>query len=520
MKRLHRKRDAAALSSRLIRRPIQRMVWLFLLPTFAAFCIGFLYPFLKGAFLSFCKFKLTSQWTWVGFSNYVKAFSDSTFVHAFWDTALFAFVSVLFINVLAFAVAYFLTKGIKGSNLFRTVFFMPNLIGGIVLGYSWSMIFDGILVKYNTSVVLESKYGFWGLIILMCWQQVGYMMIIYIAGLQSIPEDMLEAARIDGANSWQMLWKVTIPNMMSSFTICIFLTLTNGFKLFDQNLALTGGRPVLQQPDGSVIILMNSFKSNAAVNTETFALPNEDSFVGLQNYIKGMTFGNYPFIKAVLYSLFITLASSALILLCTSMAAWYVSRVGSLVSKIIYYLCVFSMVVPFQMVRFTLSRTAEQVKLPYFSFTSMAFAKIGLNTPWTIPIVYLGFGAGLAVFMFSGFVKTIPLEIEEAAVIDGCGPLRTFFLVVLPMMKPTFISVGVLEIMWVWNDFLLPYLVLDRTKYMTIPIVIQHLKGSYGQVDMGATMALILLSILPVIVFYLCCQKHIIKGVAAGAVKG
>ena len=253
MKRLHRKRDAAALSSRLIRRPIQRMVWLFLLPTFAAFCIGFLYPFLKGAFLSFCKFKLTSQWTWVGFSNYVKAFSDSTFVHAFWYTALFAFVSVLFINVLAFTVAYFLTKSIKGSNLFRTVFFMPNLIGGIVLGYIWSMIFDGILVKYDTSVVLESKYGFWGLIILMCWQQVGYMMIIYIAGLQSIPEDMLEAARIDGANSWQMLWKVTIPNMMSSFTICIFLTLTNGFKLFDQNLALTGGRPFLQQPDGSVI---------------------------------------------------------------------------------------------------------------------------------------------------------------------------------------------------------------------------------------------------------------------------
>ncbi len=253
MKRLHGKHDPAALSSRLIRRPIQRMVWLFLLPTFAAFCIGFLYPFLKGAFLSFCKFKLTSQWKWVGFDNYVKAFSDNSFVHAFWYTALFSFVSVLFINALAFTVAYFLTKGIKGSNLFRTVFFMPNLIGGIVLGYIWSMIFDGILVKYSTSVVLETRYGFWGLIILMCWQQVGYMMIIYIAGLQSIPEDMLEAARIDGATNWQALWKVTIPNMMSSFTICIFLTLTNGFKLFDQNLALTGGRPFLQQPDGSVI---------------------------------------------------------------------------------------------------------------------------------------------------------------------------------------------------------------------------------------------------------------------------
>ena len=268
------------------------------------------------------------------------------------------------------------------------------------------------------------------------------------------------------------------------------------------------------------LVLVNSFKANAYVNTETFAMPNEESFVGFDNYVKGMTFGNYPFAKSVGYSLFITIVSSALILVCTSMAAWYIARVGSAFSKIVYYLCVFSMVVPFQMVMFTLSRTAEQVKLPYFSFTSMAFAKIGLNTPWTIPIVYLGFGAGLAVFMFSGFVKTIPLEIEEAAAIDGCGPVRTFFLVVLPMLKPTFISVGVLEIMWVWNDFLLPYLVLDLNKYRTIPIVIQYLKGSYGQVDMGATMALILLSIVPVIIFYLCCQKHIIKGVAAGAVKG
>ena len=254
-----------------------------------------------------------------------------------------------------------------------------------------------------------------------------------------------------------------------------------------------------------LIVLMNSFKSNAAVNTETFAFPDANSFVGFQNYIKGMTFGNYPFLKAVGYSLFITLASTALILVCTSMAAWYVSRVGSFFSKIVYYLCVFSMVVPFQMVMFTLSRTANQ---------------LSLDTPWTIPVIYLGFGAGLAVFMFCGFVKSIPLEIEEAAAIDGCGPVRTFFQVVLPMMKPTMISVGVLEIMWVWNDFLLPYLVLDRTEYMTIPIVIQHLKGSYGQVDMGATMALILLSILPVIIFYLCCQKYIIKGVAAGAVKG
>ena len=253
------------------------------------------------------------------------------------------------------------------------------------------------------------------------------------------------------------------------------------------------------------IVLMNSFKSNASINTATFALPNEQTWMGLQNYIKGMTFGNYPFWKSVLFSLLITVVSTFLILLCTSMAAWYVARVGTLFSKIVYYLCVFSMIVPFQMVMFTLARTSDSLKL---------------NTPWMIPVVYLGFGAGLAVFMFSGFVKSIPLEIEEAAAIDGCGPIRTFFLVVLPLLKPTLISVGVLEIMWVWNDYLLPYLVLDRTKYMTIPIHIQYLKGSYGSVDMGATMALILLSIIPIIIFYLTCQKYIIKGVAAGAVKG
>ena len=254
-----------------------------------------------------------------------------------------------------------------------------------------------------------------------------------------------------------------------------------------------------------LLVLINSFKTNAAINLNTFALPNSETFMGWQNYIKGMTFGNYPFYRSVEYSVVITILSVALILVCTSMAAWYISRVGSVFSKIVYMLCVFSMIVPFQMVMFTLSKTADTLKL---------------NTPWTIPVIYLGFGAGLAVFMFSGFVKSIPLEIEEAAAIDGCGPVRTFFSVVLPMLKPTLVSVGVLEIMWVWNDYLLPYLVLDRTQYMTIPIHIQYLKGSYGTVDMGATMALILLAIIPVVIFYLCCQKYIIKGVAAGGVKG
>ena len=254
-----------------------------------------------------------------------------------------------------------------------------------------------------------------------------------------------------------------------------------------------------------VMVAINSFKLNTFVKTDTFALPNEDSYAGWANFVKGMTFGNYPFFKSALYSLVITLLSTALIVICTSMAAWYIARVNSRFCRIVYFACVFSMVVPFQMVMFTLSKTADVLKL---------------NTPWTIPIIYLGFGAGLAVFMFTGFVKSIPLEIEEAAAIDGCGPLRTYFSVVLPMLKPTMISVGILEIMWVWNDYLLPYLVLDRTKYMTIPIHIQYLKGSYGTVDLGATMALILTSIIPVVVFYLTCQKHIIKGVAAGAVKG
>ena len=217
----------------------RRWALLFLGPVVAAFAIGFVWPFIQGIYLSLCNFRLISDAKFVGFSNYVKAFQDPSFTHSFWYSALYAIVSLVLINVLAFAVAYALTQGIKGSNLFRTVFFMPNLIGGIVLGYIWSMIFDGILSHFNTSILLDSKFGFWGLIILMCWQQIGYMMIIYIAGLQAVPEDMLEAARIDGATRAQTLFKVTIPNVMPSITICMFLSLTNGFKLFDQNLALT-----------------------------------------------------------------------------------------------------------------------------------------------------------------------------------------------------------------------------------------------------------------------------------------
>ena len=257
--------------------PLRRWAWLFLGPVTAAFVIGFVWPFIQGIYLSFCKFKLIRNAQFIGFGNYVTAFKDASFMHSFWYTALFAIVSLLFINILGFAAAYALTQGIKGSNLFRTVFFMPNLIGGIVLGYLWSMIFDGILSRYGTSILLETKYGFWGLIILMCWQQIGYMMIIYIAGLQSVPEDMLEAAKIDGATKTQTLFRVTIPNVMPSITICTFLSLTNGFKLFDQNLALTAGQPFIIQPDGTTV-----------KTTEMLALNIYNTFYGQNSASKGV----------------------------------------------------------------------------------------------------------------------------------------------------------------------------------------------------------------------------------------
>ena len=274
---MKRRRDPAAVNSDIIRKPIQRCAPIFLWPMVASFLIGFIWPFAQGLFLSFTKFKTTSKWTWVGLDNYVKALADESFRYSFGYTALYAVVSVILINVLAFTVAYALTQKIKGANLFRTVFFMPNLIGGIVLGYIWSMIFDGLLSNYGKSILTDSTWGFWGLIILMCWQQIGYMMIIYIAGLQAVPEDMLEAAKIDGANGWQTLFKVTIPNVMPSITICMFLTLSNGFKLFDQNLALTGGYPYIINPDGTSVH-----------TTEMLALNIYNTFYGQNTSSRGV----------------------------------------------------------------------------------------------------------------------------------------------------------------------------------------------------------------------------------------
>lgn len=252
-----------------------------------------------------------------------------------------------------------------------------------------------------------------------------------------------------------------------------------------------------------VVVLFNSFKKKAFINLEPFKPPTEQTWTGLDNYTTAID--QYGFLEAVGWTVFITVGSVLVILLCTSMCAWFITRVRNRFTKGMYLLCVFSMVVPFQMVMFTLSLVAD---------------RLGLNTPWGIIIVYLGFGAGLAVFMFCGFVKAIPIEIEQAAMIDGCSPVRTFFSVVLPIMKPTYISVGILEAMWIWNDFLLPYLVLDQKRFKTIAIVIQYMKGSYGRVDMGAVMAALIMAIIPIIIFYLSCQKYIIKGVAAGAVKG
>ena len=254
-----------------------------------------------------------------------------------------------------------------------------------------------------------------------------------------------------------------------------------------------------------IVVLLNSFKSNDAINRSLFSLPDTAAFAGGEHYQTALTFGNYPFLRSFGYSVLISAVSTFLIIVCCSMAAWYIVRVGSAFSKIFYCLCLFSLAVPFQMLMFTLSSTAY---------------RLGLDKPWTIPLIYLGYGAGLAVFMFTGFVRTLPYEIEEAAIMDGCGPVRTFFSVVFPMMSPISISVGILQLMWIWNDYLLPYLVLDITEYRTIPIHIQYLKGSYGSVDLGASLAVIVMSLVPIVVIYLFCQKYIVKGIAAGAVKG
>ena len=251
------------------------------------------------------------------------------------------------------------------------------------------------------------------------------------------------------------------------------------------------------------IILANSFKLETNISNEPFRLPTVETWVGLGNYKLGID--KYGLLSGVGWTLMITIGSVVAILLLCSMFAWFITRVKTLYSKILYTLCVFSMVVPFQMVMFTLSKTADTLRL---------------NTPWGIIVVYLGFGAGLSVFMFSGFVKGIPLEVEEAAMIDGCTPLRTFFRVVLPIMQPTYITVGILQTMWIWNDFLLPYLVLDRTRFNTISLLIQTMKGSYGVVNMGAIMASLVMAVIPVVILYLSAQKYIIDGVAAGAVKG
>lgn len=281
--------------------------------------------------------------------------------------------------------------------------------------------------------------------------------------------------------------------------------MTKKKSIFDTILSIFLGILSLAWIYPVIMILFNSLKSEQHISTSSiFELPTAESFIGLDNYLNAINAKG--FMTAFWYSLVITVSSLVLILICCSMCAWYITRVKSKLSNACYYLFVFSMVVPFQMLMFTLSATAD---------------RIGLSNPYNICIIYLGFGAGLAVFMFCGFMKSVPLEIEEAAMIDGCNPLQIFFLIVLPILKPTLISVGILETMWLWNDYLLPYLVLDRTKgYTTIPIFIQYFKGSYGKVEMGPMMASIMLTVLPIIIVYIFCQKYIIKGVVAGAVKG
>ena len=292
MKKKKNKASAASVNGRLVSKPIQRCFPIFMLPTFIAFCIGFIWPFVQGIYLSLCKFTTPKNATFVGLGNYITALQDSGFRYSFGYTTIFAIVSIISINVLAFIVAYFLTQNIKGANIFRTVFFMPNLIGGIVLGYIWKLIFDGILSAYNTYLTANATFGFWGLVILMAWQQIGYMMIVYISGFQSVSEDIIEAAKIDGATSTQTLFKVIIPNMMSSITICTFLTLTNSFKLYDQNLSLTAGMPIVTE---------NGVQTKM---TEMLALNITSSFNSQGVYAKGTAQA-----KAVLFFIMVAIIS-------------------------------------------------------------------------------------------------------------------------------------------------------------------------------------------------------------------
>ncbi len=544
---------------------IRRWWALFVLPTFAAFIIGFVVPFIYGIYLSFCKFSTVTDAQFVGFRNYEKALQDKTFLHSLLFSTLLTIVTTIVINVVAFAIAYLLTKSIRGSNLFRSVFFMPNLIGGIILGYIWMLLLNGVLAHWQRSLTYDQKYGFWGLVILVCWQQIGYMMIIYIAGMQSLPTDVLEAASVDGASGTQTMFKIIIPLMMPSITVCSFLTVTNGFKLFDQNLALTNGAPSRMSEGLALnitntfyartgfegvgqakavlffilvavvsllqnklttskevalwtvffsmisiawvfpifLVVMNSFKSKTYISANAFSFPTGDAFVGFDNYVRGIETTN--FFASFGWTVLITVGSVVLILLCTSMCAWWIVRVNNWAAKALYTLFLFNMIVPFQMLMFTLSWLAD---------------RLGLNTPWGLCLVYLGFGAGLAVFIFTGVVKGIPESLEESAMIDGASVPRIFFQVVVPIMKPSIISVAILEAMWVWNDYLLPYLTLDLNKYKTISVAIQYLKGGYGSVDMGAMMGCLVLAIIPIILFYILCQKYIVKGVMAGAVKG
>lgn len=560
---------------------LKKYGWLFLLPTAVAFLFAFAAPFVLGVGLSFTRFRTVTDAAWVGLQNYVQAFTaDSGFLHALWFTALFSGVSIITVNVLAFALALLLTRGLRGTNFFRGVFFMPNLIGGIVLGYIWNLLINGVLAWAGVDITYQPAYGFWGLVALTNWQLIGYMMVVYIAALQNVPDDLLEAAAIDGASRTQTLFRIKLPLVMPAVTICTFLTLTNTFKMFDQNLALTGGAPEQKtellalniyntfygrsgwQGGGSsqggcvlyhrgvaclfatardrtaggprrmrkkqkqkapqstletlllvllsaltlvplFLVVQNSFKSRFYISGDPFALPNKETFVALENYISGLSAGG--FFAAFGRSLLITVVSVGLIVLCTSMAAWYLMRVRTALTKGMYYLFVFSMIVPFQMVMYTMTYLVGRAKL---------------NTVLGMPFIYLGFGAGLSVFMLCGFIRGIPRELEEAATIDGCNPVQTFFLVVLPLLKPTAVTVAILNTMWIWNDYLLPYLVLGTEK-KTVPVAIQiAMQGAYGSTDYGGLMAMLVLAMIPIVVFYLFCQKYIIKGVVAGAVKG
>ena len=512
--------------------------WIFICPALFAFIVVQIIPTIMGIGYSFTDWNGVGKTkNFVGLGNYITTLTNDTqFRNAFLFTFLFSICAVITVNVIGFALAMLVTQKIKGSNLLRGIFFMPNLIGGILLGFTWQFIFvqvfeaigEKLQIGWLQGWLTNQKTGFIGLLIVVTWQLSGYMMMIYIAQIQNIPDSVLEAAQIDGAIGWNKLKSIILPLMMPAFTIGLFLSISNAFKLFDQNISLTGGGPVnstqmlalniyntafgenrfgLAQSKAVIfmivvmvisIIQLTITKKKEEIYIDILALPKHFSF---QNYLKA--FEKMDFLHSLINSLVITCVATVLILLVSSMAAWVMVRYKTKVSKVLFLVFSAALLIPFQCVMLPLVDVMSKLHL--------------MNRPGLI-FMYIGFGCSMSIVLFHGFIKNIPVELEEAATIDGCNMFQTFFLIVLPLLKGIMATVAVINVMWIWNDFLLPSLIINKNGMQTLPLRTYLFFGQFTKKWDLATAALVL-CMIPIVIFYLSCQKHIVKGITAGVGK-